>query len=68
MNKKTYKITGMDCPACATLVEMDLQDAGFKNVCCNYADSKLTVEDGTRVNEEEIKKIVKKSGYEVTNI
>lgn len=57
---KKYKIIGMDCASCATLIQMDLEDAGYK--CnCSYASSELEVE-----GEHDIKKvidIVKKSGY-----
>ena len=56
----TYKINGMDCAGCATLIQMDLEDADYK--CnCSYASSELKIE-----GEHDIKKvidIVKKAGY-----
>lgn len=59
-SKKTYKIKGMDCASCATLIQMDLEDAGH-NCKCSYATETLEIE-----GEHEIQKvidIVKKSGY-----
>ncbi|KKS95799.1 MAG: HMA, heavy metal-associated-like protein [Microgenomates group bacterium GW2011_GWC1_43_13] len=61
--KKTYKIKGMDCPSCASLLELDLEDAGVK-AKCSYSKSTVEVEeDGNFVN---IKKVVEKSGYSIT--
>ena len=60
--KKTYKIKGMDCPSCASLLELDLEDAGVK-AKCSYSKSTVEVEeDGNFVN---IKKVVEKSGYSI---
>lgn len=60
--KKVYKISGMDCPSCATLLEMDLQDTGIP--CkCSYVKETLVVE-----GEHDIKKlreIISKSGYNI---
>jgi len=61
--KKTYKISGFDCPSCASLLELDLEDAGIK-AKCSYPKSTVEVEgDGNFVN---IKKVVEKSGYRIT--
>lgn len=60
--KKTYKISGMNCPSCAALLELDLEDAGIK-AKCSYTKSIVEVEgDGNFVN---IKKVVEKSGYHI---
>jgi copper chaperone CopZ len=60
--KKIYKISGMDCPSCASLLELDLEDAGVK-ARCSYPKSTMEVEgDGNFVN---IKKVVEKSGYKL---
>jgi Cu+-exporting ATPase len=65
MTKKTYKVKGMDCASCATLIELDLEDAGVK-ASCKYASETLALEfDDNKVDEEKIKEIVKKSGYEL---
>lgn len=60
MKSKIYKIKGMDCASCATLIQMDLEDAGYK-CSCSYTSEELEIE-----GEHDIKKvidIVKKSGY-----
>lgn len=52
----------MDCPSCASLLELDLEDAGIE-ARCSYPKSTLEVEgDGNFVN---IKKVVEKSGYKL---
>ncbi|WKZ25488.1 MAG: hypothetical protein QY322_03825 [bacterium] len=57
---KHYKIKDMDCASCASLIQMDLEDAGYK--CkCSYADESLTIEDEHKI--EKIVEIVKASGY-----
>lgn len=62
MAKKIYKITGMDCASCAMVIESDLEDAGVK--CkCSFAKQTLEVEHNGNLDEEKIKEIVKKSGY-----
>ena len=68
MIKKFYKIVGMDCAACASLIELDLEDAGIK-ASCNYPKETLEVEfDETKVPEEQIKNVVKSGGYELKQI
>ena len=65
MTKKTYKLKGMDCASCATLIEMDLEDVGVK-ASCSYASEILNVEfDENKIKEEKIKQLVKSSGYEL---
>ncbi len=66
MTKKTFKIKGMHCSSCAMLIEGDLEDKGVK-ANCSYAKQNLDVEfDPKKISEEEIKKTVNDSGYEVT--
>lgn len=58
--KSSYKVSGMHCASCATLIQMDLEDAGFK-CSCSYGTEKVEIE-----GEHDIQKvidIVKKSGY-----
>lgn len=63
MIKKTYKINGMDCASCASLIELDFEDAGIK-ASCSYPKETLEVEyDEQSFNEDKIKEIVIKSGY-----
>ena len=58
--KRTFKITGMDCPSCATLLECELEDAGIK-AKVNFTKETLKVEDNQRIGE--IRKIIEKLGY-----
>lgn len=65
MAKKIYKVGGMDCASCATLLEMDLEDAGFK-ASCSYPKESLEVEfDDKKQKEQDIKGIVEKAGYKL---
>lgn len=66
MTKKTYKVAGMDCDACAKLIELDLEDLGV-TAKCNYSKELLEVEfDEKKAQEEKIKQVVKAAGYELT--
>jgi len=60
--KTVYKIDGMDCPSCASMLELDLEDAGIK-VKCSYAKSTLEVDK--KSDSKKIVEIIKKSGYTV---
>lgn len=65
--KKLFKISGMHCAACATLIDLDLEDLkGIKKAKTDYAKSELSVEyDEKLVSEKEILTSIKKSGYSV---
>lgn len=60
--KKTYKIQGFDCASCASLLEMDLEDAGIA-AKCSYQKETLEVE--ASADQKKVAEIVKKSGYSV---
>lgn len=62
--KKVYKIKGFDCASCASLLELDLEDAGIK-AKCSYPKENLEVE-GVH-DEKKVIEIVKKSGYSISN-
>lgn len=62
---KTYKIEGMDCASCASLLEMDLEDIGIK-ASCSYPKSTLEV-NGDH-DTKKIIEIVKKSGFNISKI
>lgn len=58
--KAIYKISGMDCASCASLMQIDLEDAGYK--CkCSYSSETLEIEGDHDI--ENVKEIVKKTGY-----
>ncbi len=50
----------MDCAACATLLEMDLEDIGIK-ASCSYTKETLEINGGH--DQKMIEEVVKKSGY-----
>lgn len=60
---KTYKVGGMDCASCASLIEMDLEDAGIK-AKCSYPKQSLEVESDHDIKT--VKEIVQKSGYNIS--
>ncbi len=57
---KTYKINGMDCDACAKMIELDLEDAGI-SAKCSYQKSQLEIAE--KHNTEKVIEIVSKAGY-----
>lgn len=59
---KIYQIKGMDCAACAGLIELDLEDAGIK-ASCSY--SKETLEIDGEHDSKKVEEIVKKSGFKL---
>jgi len=66
MAKKLYKIRGMDCDACAKMIELDLEDAGI-NASCNFAKETLEVDlDENAKSEKKIKEVVVKGGYQIS--
>jgi copper chaperone CopZ len=59
---KIYKIQGMDCASCASMIELDLEEVGIK--CkCSYAKQTLEVEGAHDLKK--VKEVVKKSGYKI---
>ena len=62
MNSKVYKVIGMHCPACATAIELDLEDVGVI-ASCSYAKQALEVDGNT--DKEELKKVIKLLGYDL---
>lgn len=63
MATKKYKINGMDCDACAKMIELDLEDAGI-TAACNYARETLEVEiNGDKGLDKKVKEIIEKGGY-----
>ena len=60
---KIYKIKGMHCASCASMIELDFEDVGIK-ASCSYPKETLEV-DGD-VDPKKIVEIVKNSGYSVS--
>lgn len=63
--KKIYKIKGMNCASCASMIELDLEDVGVK-AKCSYPNSTLEVEGDH--DSKKVVETVKKSGYSVSPI
>ena len=57
--KKVYKVKGMDCAACAKMLELDFEEAGIK-AKCDYAKETLVAESA---NSQKIKAIVEAAGH-----
>jgi len=67
MNKKTLRIEGMTCSACASRVERFVSKLdGVDNANVNFATETLSVEfDETKLNDEKIEVAIVKAGYGV---
>ncbi len=66
MKKNIYKIEGMDCEACAKMIELDLEDIGVL-AKCNFAEGTLEIKDKSSNNDEEkIRQVLEKQGYKIT--
>ena len=65
--KKIFKISGMHCASCATMIDLDLEDfKGITKSKTDYAKSELSVEyDEKLISEKEIIASIMKSGYSV---
>lgn len=64
--KKKYKIQGMDCPSCAKMVELDLEDAGI-TASVNYAKKELSIIN-SRISIQKVKKIIEARGYKFAEV
>lgn len=52
----------MDCTSCATMIELDLEDAGV-SAKCSFA--KQTLEVDGEVSDEKIIEVISASGYSI---
>ena len=69
MRKVKIEIEGMHCASCAGNVENALSKIkGVKNQKVNLLFKKATAEVSDDVSEEQIKKAVKDTGYEVKKV
>jgi len=62
MAKKIYKVEGMNCDACAKMIELDLEDEGVV-AKCDYAKSFLEIEIEDEKTEDKVKEVLRKGGY-----
>jgi len=63
LKTKVYKITGMHCASCASMIELDLEDAGIK-AKCSYPNSRLEIEG--KHDSKKVIETLKKSGYSIS--
>jgi uncharacterized protein len=64
--KKIFKIKGMHCNNCATLIENALKDK-INKISVSFSKSEAEIDfDESKISEKEIKKIIEDTGYEVT--
>ena len=62
MTKMTNQIKGMHCASCASMLELDMEDAGIK-ASCSYAKETLEVEG--EADKKKVVEIITKSGYSI---
>lgn len=62
--QKTYKISGMDCAACAKMLELDLEDVNI-SATCDFAKAELIVNPGDETTESKVKEVVENSGFKI---
>src|SRR3989344_3287835 len=67
IQKTTISISGMHCASCANTIEKSLRKAkGIVNANVNFASEKASIDyDINEINEDSLKKIIKKTGYKV---
>ena len=65
MSKFFLKITGMHCPSCEKIIQMELKDvSGVKSTTVNAATGEAVVETTNETKKETILEAIKKAGYE----
>ena len=60
--KKIYKVKGMHCASCASMIERDLEDVGI-TARCSYTNSTIEVEE--KHDGKKLIDTLKKSGYSI---
>ena len=69
MKKATIMILGMHCASCANNIERSLSKiSGVKSARVNLMMKKGYVDCEDNVKEDELKKAVKKAGYEARSV
>jgi copper chaperone CopZ len=58
-----YKIEGIDCASCASIIKMSLEDEGFEGVEVDAKDEELTVPEKYTGEIAKIKEIVDGAGH-----
>ena len=65
MTKEEFKVSGMHCPSCEKILQLDIGDVpGVKAVKANYKTGVVSV-DGEGFDANAVKKAIKQNGYGV---
>lgn len=66
MNSTTFKTSGMHCPSCSMLIEMNVSELpGVETVRASHADGTTVVTyDQTQVDASRIESEIRAAGYE----
>lgn len=66
MNTTTFKTSGMHCPSCSMLIEMNVSDLpGVESVKASHADGKTVVTyDPSKVDPKRIESEIRAAGYD----
>jgi copper chaperone CopZ len=66
MNTTTFKTSGMHCPSCSMLIEMNVSDLpGIESVKASHADGLTTVTyDPNTIDAEKIAAEIRTAGYD----
>lgn len=65
MAKQAFKVTGMHCPSCEKLLQMDIGDiAGVKSVKADWKKGTVEV-DGDKIDAAAVKKAITGNGYSI---
>ena len=68
MNKKIFKIKGMHCASCASVIERAVKKIeGISDANVNYASEKLFVDYHHEIDDKNITDVIKKTGYDVVS-
>jgi len=66
MEKKIFKIKGMHCASCASVIERAVKKIeGVSDANVNYASEKLFVDYHHEIDDKNITDVIKKTGYDV---
>jgi len=63
MAKQTFRVTGMHCPSCEKVLQMDIGEiAGVKKVKANFKTGEVEIE-GDGFDLSAVKKAITQNGY-----
>lgn len=63
--KKTFKINGMHCKSCATLIKEELKDTGIKSIIDEKTGKAIIEFEESKISFNKIKELIKNMGYSI---